>query len=480
METDHNSAYGSTEPLCRTQGDGLGPGWKFWRRRRFIVASLAFFGFFMMQTERVNLSVTIISMTSPRSVNLTNGTTVLEQDFHWDPDTEGLVLGSYFYGYIMTQLLGGWLATYIGANKVFGVGILGAGVLTLVTPFFVYLGVYVLVAVRVMEGLFLGLSFPCMHSMWSTWAPPSERSTLSAVALSGNFVGMCGTFVMSGAIADNFGWPYVFYVFGGMALVWSTVWFIVVKNQPKDDPYISLKEKKYIQDSLGPETNAIVVRPWIKFWTSLPFWAVIVIHSCDNWCTYTLLTELPAFMKDSLDMELTASGMITAPSFLAMGVTLMAAGRLADWLVTSGRLTTTQVRKLYCCCAYSIQATLVFVVGSVQNTAVVIACITFIVIMGGIGWSAFSVNYIDLAPKHASVLLGLSNTIATIPGILSPSVTGWIVRHDSWSEWRIIFYITGGLSLGGVVFYAIFGTGEQQSWALDEQQSEEVNKADTN
>lgn len=39
----------------------------------------------------------------------------------------------------------------------------------------------------------------------------------------------------------------------------------------------------------------------------------------------------------------------------------------------------------------------------------------------------FSVNYLDVAPQHASVLMGLGNTVGTLPGILSPIISGYIV-----------------------------------------------------
>jgi hypothetical protein len=57
--------------------DGLGPSWHFWKRRRYIVAVLAFFGFFSVYALRVNLSVAIVAMTSRRNETLENGTTIL-------------------------------------------------------------------------------------------------------------------------------------------------------------------------------------------------------------------------------------------------------------------------------------------------------------------------------------------------------------------------------------------------------------------
>ena len=58
-----------------------------------------------------------------------------------------------------------------------------------------------------------------------------------------------------------------------------------------------------------------------------------------------------------------------------------------------------------------------------------ITCLTIAVGFGGFAWSGFSVNQLDIAPQYASVIMGISNTIATLPGIISPSITGYIVQN---------------------------------------------------
>lgn len=48
--------------------------WMFWRKRRYIVTMMAFFGFFNVYALRVNLSVGIVAMTELRPVEYANGT----------------------------------------------------------------------------------------------------------------------------------------------------------------------------------------------------------------------------------------------------------------------------------------------------------------------------------------------------------------------------------------------------------------------
>lgn len=56
-----------------------------------------------------------------------------------------------------------------------------------------------------------------------------------------------------------------------------------------------------------------------------------------------------------------------------------------------------------------------------------IICITIAVGLGAFAWSGFAVNHLDIAPQYASVLMGIGNTFATIPGIVSPMLTGYLV-----------------------------------------------------
>lgn len=45
-------------------------------------------------------------------------------------------------------------------------------------------------------------------------------------------------------------------------------------------------------------------------------------------------------------------------------------------------------------------------------------------------FSIFRVNALDIAPKYASIIIGISNTFGTVPGILSPILTGYLVTHE--------------------------------------------------
>uniref|UniRef100_A0A1B0CGB7 Putative permease of the major facilitator superfamily protein n=1 Tax=Lutzomyia longipalpis TaxID=7200 RepID=A0A1B0CGB7_LUTLO len=75
------------------------------------------------------------------------------------------------------------------------------------------------------------------------------------------------------------------------------------------------------------------------------------------------------------------------------------------------------------------------------------------------------INPLDLAPNHASVIFGISNTIANIPGIISPLLAGAIVTDKAREQWQIVFFIVVAINVIGCLVYWFFAKGELQQWA---------------
>ena len=123
-------------------------------------------------------------------------------DFEWDSGTQGLILASFFYGYIITQIPGGYLATKYGGKRlvniqwswslvntiicrIFLYGVTSTAILTILTPPLVHFNTSLLVVARVLAGLCEGVTYPSIHAIWSRWAPPMEQSRITAFAFSG-------------------------------------------------------------------------------------------------------------------------------------------------------------------------------------------------------------------------------------------------------------------------------------------------------
>jgi MFS family permease len=88
---------------------------------------------------------------------------VVQNEIHWKTVkrislvlfASGTILGSFFYGYIVLQIPGGYLAYRFGGTKVFGLSLFVGSLMTLLTPFVARFSVAALIVLRVLEGVFL-------------------------------------------------------------------------------------------------------------------------------------------------------------------------------------------------------------------------------------------------------------------------------------------------------------------------------------
>lgn len=208
--------------------------------------------------------------------------------------------------------------------------------------------------------------------------------------------------VMSGWLSVNFGWPSVFYVFGVTGVLWTVLWFVVVKESPENDPWISEAERNYIRKSLQRQGQVNVVKPpWKAIFTSMPVMAIAVAHFSYTWGYYTLLTHLPSYMKDVLNFDLQAAGFVSAIPYLAQSLLLFVSGFLADWFQMKKCLSTTQVRKYFNNLSFFASMIFLLLTAYFADTTAIIVCITLSVGLGAFSISGYLANPLDLAPQFA-------------------------------------------------------------------------------
>ena len=128
-------------------------------------------------------------------------------EFDWDSKTQGIILGSFFWGYMVTQIPGAFLARKFGGGKyIFGLGIALTGIFSLLTPWAARYSTDALIACRILMGLsevctwqqqktypniisfvrsLQGVTLPAITHMLSYWVPVEERSTIGAFVLAG-------------------------------------------------------------------------------------------------------------------------------------------------------------------------------------------------------------------------------------------------------------------------------------------------------
>jgi MFS family permease len=98
---------------------------------------------------------------------------------------QSVVLSSFFWGYIITQVPGGRLGELVGVKLIYGASLGLSAILSFATPAAAYWDYKALIALRIILGVIQGVTFPSMHALIAKWVPPDERAKISSFIYAG-------------------------------------------------------------------------------------------------------------------------------------------------------------------------------------------------------------------------------------------------------------------------------------------------------
>ncbi|XP_046750761.1 putative inorganic phosphate cotransporter isoform X2 [Diprion similis] len=389
--------------------------------------------------------------------------------YDWDEYTQGIILSSFFWGYIITQIPGGILADKFGGKYTLGIGILSTAIFTMLTPVVVEaFDATGLIVLRVLMGLGEGTTFPAANSLVAQWAPPEERSKISTVVMSGMQVGTVLGTSLSGVLIHNssMGWPVVFYFFGAFGVLWFLVWVVLCYSYPDTHPFISDREKKFLRERMSQHTHKETApTPWRRILTSAPLWALMIGKVGENFGFQTMVTDLPKYMSSVLKFSIQTNGFLSALPLVAMWVGGIVSSWLADWMIKEDKISRTNLRKV--CATIAAVGPAAFLVGASYagcDRTLVVTLFTLGMGLMGFIYPSTMVNGLDLSPNYSGSLTAMTTTIVAIAGIAAPYAVGVLTPNQTLSEWRIVFWITFAIYLISVLIYDFWADGEVQDW----------------
>lgn len=446
-------------------------------------------GFMLNYALRVNLTIAVVEMIFDEKdnqtiINATRGNhSVTEHPlhieqtrYHWSTKQKNLLLGCFFWGYVLTELPGGRLAEVIGARRVFGYSTLLASILTLLTPGSAVIGFGWMVAVRTALGFLLGATWPAILPMASKWIPPMDRSKFMSNMMASS-LGAALTMPICGFLIAHFGWESAFYFTGIIGVMWSVAWFAVVYDSPGEHPRISETERNYLLKALpqDSENKRNMPVPWKSMLTSAPVWAIIITHGASVFGYFTVVNQLPSYIESILHYNVKHNGLLSSLPYLGKYLCALASSVLADSLRRSGKLSTTAARKLFTGFAVGLPGILMIAQASFGEDRVwSIAIFTIALTINGAVTAGYLGNGLDIAPNFSGTIFGMANTLSSLGGWLSTFMVGELTTDNNTPEqWRIVFYILAGTYIVGALCFVIFGSGELQPWSSPKQEKEE-------
>ncbi|XP_036045116.1 probable small intestine urate exporter [Onychomys torridus] len=443
---------------------------------------------FSIYTQQMNLSIAITAMVNTTAassqLNASNerppadsqdfGNETLQASkapvYDWTPEIQGIILSSLSYGSFLAPIPTGYVAGVFGAKYVVGAGLLISSILTLFTPLAADAGVVLLIVLRVIQGMAQVMVLTGQYSMWVKWAPPLERSQLTTIAGSGSMLGTFLVLIAGGLLCQNLGWPYIFYIFGGIGCACCLIWFPLVYDDPQNHPFISTSEKRYIVCSLAEEDCSpgwsLPIKAMVK---SLPLWAIVVSYFCEYWLLSTIMAYTPTYISSVLQANLRDSGILSALPFMAGCVCIILGGLLADFLLSRKVLRLVTIRKLFTAIGVLVSSGILVPLPWVRSSrSTTMAFLVVSSVFCSLCDSGALINFLDIAPRYAGFLKGLLQVFSHIAGGIAPTVAGFFLSQDPEFGWRNVFLLAAAIDVVGLLFYLIFGRAEVQAWAKEQ------------
>ncbi len=401
------------------------PWFRTWRFRTSLAAAL---GEAIVYGQRISVPIALV---------------VMQAELNWTKETQGIVMTGFWVGYAAMQIPGGWLTTRWGPRRVVGAGLCTSSALHLCMPMAATISPAAMTALRVLQGVSQGVMVPGYAVLWSTWAPPSERSRLSSMPQIGGYVGQVVQLTLAGWQIDLEakrssappgpvllllgGWEAVFVLNSVIGLAWMLLWFSVVYDHPAQNPQCSVAERAYIAQRLAQETSVpgtrTAVAPDARLkqrsgdqpiehseWScslykrmsrSQPVLAICAASFCHNVGNYMLVDGFPAYVRDVAGASMTSAGLAASLPQIAVALLTAVGAIVADYLRDGPGLSTRTVRRTMHTLGTGCNAVLLLLVGvgaldGISEGAIVAVLSCAVGVAGLTVGGGFGVNHLDV------------------------------------------------------------------------------------
>ncbi len=281
-------------------------------------------------------------------------------------------------------------------------------------------GVIMLVISRLLLGIGEGGGFPAATRAVAEWFPVEQRATAMGIINAGTAVGaviappLIALVLMRPSWLQLSSWRWVFFLTGGLGLVWAIAWWRI---------YFPPREAACLIAT--PQTPTITVSELLRHREIL---GVVGAKFLSDAAWYFYLFWLPKYLFDVHHLDIKQAGSIGWIPNAASGVGCLCGGGFSSWLLTQG-CSVNFSRKLALGTSAALMPWVMFVPRA-SSVAWVIAIFS-LAFFGQQSWSTLvMILPTDLVPREAlGKVAGLVGLGGAMGGVLLGQLAGWMLDH---------------------------------------------------
>ena len=275
----------------------------------FIMYTIAF-------VDRTNISLAIPAMS---------------RDLHMNPAQAGSAAGIFFWGYLLLQIPGGYLAEHWSAKRfvsillvLWGLAAIVCGLVRTWEEFW---------AMRFILGIAEGGVWPATLVLLAHWFPRTERARANAYWMLCLPAAVVISSPVSGWILGRWGWRVMLISEGILPFAWLVIWMTMIDDRPQEARWISDGERNYLEETLRRESAELEPVKPARFLETLlrpQVLLMVLIYFLLNSGSYGFLFWLPSVLHSEKHLSDFVVGILFAIPFVVTGAGMVVLSRHSD------------------------------------------------------------------------------------------------------------------------------------------------------
>lgn len=406
-------------------------------RFRWVVLALLFLAMLINYMDRAALSIAM---------------PFIAKTFTLTPSEKGLIFSSFFVGYALFNIVGGYLADRLGPKRVFTWAMVGWSFACAMTA--AATGFMSLLVIRTAFGIGEGPISATANRTVANWFPTAERARAVGFNQAGGPLGGALAGPVVGFMAIEFGWRPAFVVVGALGLIWVLAWRWFASDRPRGNRRVSAAECALIEGSADAGTAAIddgepAAHPVLK--TPAVYIMAFSLFCC-SYNQFFFLTWFPSYLIEQKHLTLAEMSVVSSFPWLVGALGYILGGVAIDALfrLTGKALLSRKIVLVTCLAAGGL-----CIAATGQIDAARPAVVTMSIAVGLIMLT--STAYWALIPvivpgKAVGTASGLMHGLGNLSGVVAPALTGLIIERTH--SYTAAFGIAGGLAVLGALAVA--------------------------
>lgn len=390
----------------------------------------------------MSIVMAIMAVTALNRLNLSIAGKYIEEEFSFSTISMGRVFSAFLWGYGLFQIPWGYACDRIGPRRTLTASIfcfaVGSGAMVFAPRFAGATGIGALAIFRIVRFL-TGVGEAAVSSnvtrVIASWTALRERGFASGLQVCGLGLGGTLTPIAIAWTMVHWGWRVSFAISAALAFIVVALWQRYATDWPEDNPRVNEQELRTIhpgwETANGRPQRVATKVPWMTMFSSVSVWALILGYGFQGYAFYVYYNWFYFYAVKMRGLDLMHAAAWTSTPFLAMAVLSPVGGWFSDRVARvsdrrKGRLAAVWV-------GMGVAALLLYTGNHLSLTVIALPMIAMAAGFTMFAAANFWASCIDLAPGYSASLSALMNTVGSIGGVISSTVTASIAVHRGWT-----------------------------------------------